>query len=144
MYYDTSAFAKKYLVEEGSETVLKLIEEDGAILTSALTELEIVTTVENAKRRGRLQSPLYRDVVRSLERDFGGIYLNVIGVATDIIQEAKRIIRQRRLRAPDAIQLASALDAKERLGDSLEFCCADQALLEAARLEGLRCVDVSR
>ena len=51
---------------------------------------------------------------------------------------------EHRRNAQDAIQLACALDAQERLGDSMQFLCADHGLLEAARLEGLKCKDVSR
>ncbi|MBI2345532.1 MAG: hypothetical protein HYV03_01290 [Deltaproteobacteria bacterium] len=48
------------------------------------------------------------------------------------------------MRPPDALQLSTALVANKRAGGDLLFLCADDALLTAARLEGLRCKDVAK
>lgn len=50
---------------------------------------------------------------------------------------AIEVLRRHALRAGDAIQLASALDLRQRMTGPVEFVCFDQRLNAAARSEGL-------
>ena len=143
-YIDTSAFTKKYLEEIGSRHLDSLLLEAKHLETSVLTELEVVSSIERAKMIKRINSPEYRDIVRRLDQDIQNGRISFMQVEPEHWKTAKRLIKQRRLRVGDAIQLACARDAQERLGDSMQFLCADHGLLEAARLEGLKCKDVSR
>lgn len=142
-YIDTSALAKKYLVEEGTQKVLAHISETEYLFTSFLTELEIWATLEQAKRLRRLNTPAHREATASFERDIQHGSFSIIPMVQEIQAEAKRLVRQRGLKAPDGIQLASALTVGKPLRDRLLFLCADHDLLTAARLEGLKCHDVS-
>lgn len=143
LYCDTSALAKRHLDEPGKQRIEDLCRIAETLFTSAFTELEMTALVEQAKKVGRIRSPDYRGVLLDLEKDFHGTFLNLIDVSPEIIKASLRFIRLRRLRAPDAVQLASAVTTNQRLSSGLSFCCADHRLLEAARLEGLRCEDVS-
>lgn len=143
-YLDTSALAKKYLQEAGSETLLKILSGARYLMTSFLTELEMLVTLEQAKRQRRLDSPAYREACHAFEEEIRDASIGLIPLDRDLHQAAKRLIRQRRLRAPDAIQLASALSLSVSSKGHCWFLCADRALLDAARLEGLRCHDVSK
>lgn len=143
LYADTSALAKKYNKEIGSEDVRRLIDESVSILTSTLTELELTSAIERAKREGRIDSPSYRAIYASIEHDVRSGAVSLVSIQGEIIQDAKRLIRQRRLRVQDSIQLASALAARRSADSEIIFLCADRALLEAARLEGLKCPDIS-
>ncbi|MBI2345533.1 MAG: hypothetical protein HYV03_01295 [Deltaproteobacteria bacterium] len=70
-YGDASALAKKYLEEEGSDHLREILQqvEGNGVLTSALTHLEIVSTIECAKRTARINSPAYRSAAAALETD---------------------------------------------------------------------------
>lgn len=140
-YADTSALLKKYVDELGSDRVQSLLEECDTLWTSALTELELVSAVERAKRERRLDSPNYRYAVAAIEKDLDQEVYSVIAMSAEIFKLAKRLIRQRRLRVQDAIQLASVLVVDRRSQSSVLFLCADRLLLEAARLEGVRCLN---
>lgn len=73
---------------------------------------------------------LDREVARSLE---------VIRIDDALIASAIRLTRTRRLRAADAIQLASALAAREgRLVQGFIFVASDVVLNSAALAEGLQ------
>jgi hypothetical protein len=142
-YIDTSALAKKYVLEPGSERLLKFLAEADNLLTSFLTELETLATLERAKRMRRIDSPALRQAIQFFEKeiDLGEIVLIPFDATTHKI--AKRLVKQRHLRAPDAIQLATALSLGSLFKERSIFLGADQLLLDAARLEGLRCYDVS-
>lgn len=143
IYGDTSALAKLYIEEEGSAYVQDVLLSAERLLTSSLTRLELVSAIEGAKRIRRINSPTYRVQFSTLESDIRKGTLSFVEIGASVLNRAVSLIRIRRLRPPDAIQLATALEVNRRLGRELFFLCADRALLAAARSEGLRCKDVS-
>ena len=143
IYSDTSALAKRYLEEPGSHVVREYLDDAEYRYTSAFTELELIAAIEFSKRLRRINSPEYRTITVRLTADFHQGLLSLIDINDKILQRAISMIRVRGLKAPDAIQLATALALNKRLAHSLHFLCADQPLLTAARKEGLRCRDVS-
>lgn len=140
-YADTSALVKKYILESDSEWARAILEQCEIVWTSALTDLELVSAVERAKRERRIDSPTYRDIVAAIDKSLLQKSISLIAISTDILRYAKRLIKQRRLRVQDAIQLASALVLDRRSPSPITFLCADRLLLEAARLEGVRCLN---
>lgn len=142
-YLDTSALAKKYVLEPGSEKLAKLLSQSSYLLTSFLTELEILATLERAKKMRRMDSPVLRTAVNTFEREIESGEISLIPFDASIHKISKRLVRQRHLRAPDAIQLATALSLGPAFKERFIFLGADRSLLDAARLEGLRCEDVS-
>ena len=140
LYADTSALVKKYIAEDGTQETQDLLHECDYVVTSAFTELEMLSTVEISKKLRRIASPSYRNILGAIEKDFQEGSLVIINITESILKTSKRLIQQRHLRAPDALQLSSALQTKKRLGTNVEFLCADHTLIEAARLEGLSCI----
>lgn len=142
-FADTSALMKRYCVEPGSEQLREYLLHAEYCYASAFSQLELVAAIEFAKRQRRINSPEYRGITAKLEADIRRGLYSLIDVNADILQRAMPIIRVRRLRAPDAIQLSTALEIQKRVDSELQFLCADHHLLTAARAEGLRCRDVS-
>ncbi len=143
-YLDTSALAKYYHDEPGSTRMQQLISQEGRIVTSALTELELTSFAERLKRERQIDSPAYHLVHRSIEKDIHSGKIGLVEIEAAILKNALRLIRQRRLKVQDSIQLATALAVHKRSDGSMDFVCSDRALLEAARLEGLRVIDPTR
>lgn len=143
-YADTSALMKRYVRESGTDHLLDLLAEAEFLFTSALTELEMIAGLERMKKMGRLDSPSCRIVAASMDQDLLKGSLSVLGISQEVVSLSRRVIKQRQLRVPDAIQLSSALLTQRRSHTPTHFLCADQKLLDAARLEGLRCLDVSQ
>lgn len=144
IYCDTSALAKRYLNEVGSAHVNELLEEGQYIVTSAMTQLELISAVEIARRIRRISSPDYRTAFGNMEKDVRKGTLSLIDISPEMLKRAAPLIRIHRLRAPDAVQLATAIEMQRHLSLDITFLCADHALLVAARAEGLRCKDVSK
>ena len=63
-----------------------------------------------------------------------------VGLTSEILESASRSLARHPLRAADAVQLASALAARDADPDQAEFACFDEALAAAARAEGFRIV----
>lgn len=75
-----------------------------------------------------------------LEKDLTDARLLKVPVDDAVIQLSRGFIRRHALRPADSIQLASAVLASKKLGGELSFVCADQTLVNAARLERLSCI----
>lgn len=140
-YFDTSALAKRYILESGSKNVGQIFDQADYIETLALTELELTALFERAKRERRLDSPSYKKVVAYLGNDIRQTAISLIQLDLPSWKTAKRLIKQRRLRVADAMQLAGAITTHERFSGHNYFVCSDENLLQAAKLEGLHCID---
>lgn len=140
-YFDTSALAKRYVEEAGSDRVSHWLKEIEHLETSALTELELTAFLERCKREHRVDSPGYRRIMAGIERDIRVGMVSLVAMDQEILKSGKKLIQQQRLRVADSIQLATALSSHRRFSGSMHFVCADQALLRAARLTGLKCLD---
>lgn len=138
-FFDTSAIAKRYLREPEMRAVEKCLQEAQSVFVSALSEVELVSAIERSKRESRIDSPTYRRITPLLEKDLAHAPFIILDISSDVRQLAKRLVRQRKLKTLDSLQLATALTLEKRLGETISFVCFDHALADAARLEGLKC-----
>ncbi|HEX9725597.1 MAG TPA: type II toxin-antitoxin system VapC family toxin [Vicinamibacteria bacterium] len=133
-YFDASALVKRYVAESGSDTVRKLLG-DGLACTSRLSEVEIASALV---RRARDRSISERDRDRALSAltiDFDVLY--VVELSARIATLARRFLLQNRLRAGDAIQLASCVFVQESTVAPVTFVASDEGLNQAAAKSGL-------
>ena len=142
LYVDTSAVAKRYLVETGSAWIRTWIEPaaGNVIVVSDLTPVEMVSLLHRRQREGSLSA----QSADSLEADFL-VHLTieylVAPVDAAVLLQARALAKKHSLRALDAIQLACANGTVVALGQSLTFVSADRDLLLAAAAEGFRVED---
>ena len=144
LYLDTSALAKVYVRERGSELMAELTSEDAdhGLAICAITQVEFHSVISRRRREGDLDND---EVKRAAER-FDNHFRNVFErcpVDDRTLNLASVIVSRHVLRASDAIQLAACLTLIDDLtlsGEArgaLTFVCADRRLLIAARSEGL-------
>ena len=142
VFLDSSALVTRYIPEQGTAWVRALCAPSAtnSLLVSMVTSVEIISGVSRRRREGTL-SPRAAQAIRlllhhHLQRDYRAIELT-----TPILQRAQDLLEQHPLRAYDAIQLASALEANTRLLagalSPLAFVSADTRLLAIAALVGL-------
>jgi len=138
LYVDSSALAKRYLSEVGTETLLGLIKQAESVVASRLTWLELTSVVA---RRARQQAlPFAEEVFRSLDEDFS-ILIEIVELKHSVMSDARLIAKRHALRGGDSIQLASAKDARTNYGAELRFVASDRRLLDAAQAEGFTVLD---
>jgi predicted nucleic acid-binding protein len=141
-FLDTSALAKYYRRESGSDVIEQMFAHSGAqrvISRLALVEMESVFALK--VRMGEINQQAALTLRQRLESDLGRRHILMAAVRDEHFQVAKLLIMKygpdHGLRTLDALQLAVA-SGLQRAGFAPIFVAADQKLCQAAALEGLR------
>jgi predicted nucleic acid-binding protein len=115
-YFDASALVKRYVEENHSREVADLLSTTIAV-TCRLSESEIASALA------------------AMQRDLASLW--VVEISPDVSAAACRLLMRHKLRAGDALQLASALVLAHRSNLEIKFICFDQSLNKAAVQEGI-------
>lgn len=141
LYFDSNALAKRYMPEVGTNWVRKQTARNAGndVVIAQITPVELYSAI--ARQYYDSQIDLLRlQAFRSLVmRHVQNQYL-VLSLSSAMITKALSLHETYRLRAYDAIQLASALELNARLattGQLVTFVAADVRLLQSAALAGL-------
>jgi uncharacterized protein len=141
LYADPSAILRAYFVDEPDHGTLRalLLEGDRAVATSELSRLELASAVRAAARAGRL--PHWREVLAGIDADFGeqGPLVLMALRPPVVLDRARRLVLDHRLRSLDAVHLAVALEECPELsgGGEVLFVTRDADQARAAVAEGL-------
>lgn len=136
LFLDTSALAKRYIAEQGSDTVLRLCREAEQLAVSVICLPEMISTLNRLVRERRLSRAKYQVLKQTLLGDLAGA--DLCELTTAVMRGVIRLLESNPLRAMDAIHVASAAAYGAEL-----FASADLRQLAAARKLKLRVVDVS-
>ena len=139
-FLDTSALAKLYRKEIGSDLVDRVVAEpDSRRFISRFTILEMESVLALKFRTGEIDAQSMLIARRRLEADLGSRRLLLATVSDDHLRGARQLLidhgRTEALRGPDALQLSVALGLK-RAGLVSVFVAADQKLCRVAIIEG--------
>jgi uncharacterized protein len=133
-YFDASALVKRYVREQGSAKVVRLLSSTPAA-TSRLSQVEVASALVRRAREGAFSVADRDRALAALEQDFASLL--VVEVTLPVTDQARALLLRHQLRAGDAIQLASGLFLQEQLGERVPFLAFDSRLTDAARSEGL-------
>ena len=138
VYFDTSALVKRYLVETDSPAIETLWNNASRAVASEILYDEMAATFARKKR----EMPDDLEAIERAHALFRAEWLSMrrMAVNDDIHRTVEDLLLRHRLRGADAIHLASAVLIRDLLQDSVTFACADVALVNAARAEGLTVV----
>jgi uncharacterized protein len=128
--FDSSALAKRYVVEPGTDRVLELCAAAEEVILSILCVPEIVSALNRLRRENRLTSKNYTAVKDDLAPDVEQATL--VSITPSILARTIEILEKYPLRALDSVHLATALDAACDV-----FVSADRNQCQAARDLGL-------
>jgi uncharacterized protein len=135
-FMDTSALAKRYVIEKGAAWIRSEIKAGNQVVISDLTTVEMVSLLARKRREGNISNIQFVRARNSFLKHADTVYL-VIGLDKPILALARDLVARQPLRTLDAIQLASALAAVKALGSNPIFVSADKRLLTIAAAEGL-------
>jgi predicted nucleic acid-binding protein len=130
-FFDSSAFAKRYIAEKGSQEVDDTCQEASALALSVLCVPEIISALNRRVREGSLTSRQYAAAKARLAVDVADA--EVINLIPAVIGRAISLLETNALRALDALQIACALEWGAEL-----FATCDERQIGAARKAGLR------
>jgi len=130
VFFDTSAFVKRYIAESGTDAVLEWCQRASEIGLSAIAVPELISAFCRLQRENKITREQYQQLKSHLFADIEDI---AIGDLTPIVLSySVNSLENNTLRAMDAIHIGSAI--------ALEcdtFISADQRQLEAAVKAGL-------
>ena len=136
VFLDTSAFAKLYVQEIGSQKVFSLLSQADELAVSVICLPELISTLARLVREGNLSPDIYQDIKSRSLSDLDD--MSVIQINSDVLHASMHLLESNTLRAMDAIHIACA----QTLGVDL-FVSADQRQLSAAIKSKLKVADVS-
>lgn len=136
VFLDTSAFAKRYIAEQGSDKVLALCRQADSVVVSVICLPELISTLSRLVREKKLAVAKYRTLKSDAMADLADV--DICQITPAVLAIAVSLLESHPLRAMDALHVACAVAA-----DSDVFATADHRQLSAARKAGLKIVDVS-
>ena len=135
LYLDSSALAKRYLSEEGSDEVERLVAEAEAVATSIITRVEISAALARARRQ-KLLDGVAAAQLRALFAAHWGSLLR-LSLLESTIERADSLAWELDLRGYDAVHLASALLWREAIAEAPVLATYDKELWRAAQAVGV-------
>ncbi len=135
VFFDTSAFVKRYIAENGTDTVLDWCQRATEIGLSAIAVPELISAFCRLQRENKITNQQYQQLKKALLSDVEDI---AIGDLTPLVLSQTVIsLENNVLRAMDAIHIGSAMALECDV-----FISADQRQLVAAEQAGLNVVTV--
>jgi predicted nucleic acid-binding protein len=140
-FIDTSALAKLYHIEIGSQTMQALAASQGtSLIVSQLSLIEIQSVFATKVRMGVIDRTTLEQMRGLFFADLAAGHFQVVAISRRYFRSAEQLIRlhavNHSLRTLDALQLAVALELRRR-GVVSEIVASDKNLCEVAALEGL-------
>ena len=135
VFFDTSAFVKRYLDEPGSNEVIKICRQADLLILSIICLPEMISTLRRLVREERISAKDYRQTKRRVLKELEAI--EICNLTSEVIKRAIGCLGNSPLRAMDALHLGCALAIKPDL-----FVSSDTQQVIAANKEGLKVLEV--
>lgn len=130
IFFDSSAFVKRYVAETGTEAVLDLCDRADELVLSVIAVPELISAFCRLRREGKIGDAEYDRLKRELMADV--VDAMVCDVAHDIVAKSVESLEGGVLRGMDAIHVGSACITRCHL-----FVSSDIRQCEAAIRAGL-------
>lgn len=131
VFFDSSAFVKRYVCEAGTDAVLQWCDQATEIILSGIALPEIISTFCRLQREGKITETQYRQLKSLLMADIEDAALG--DLTPVVLAQAIWSLERNVLRGMDAIHIGCAVALKAEV-----FISADKRQLEAAARSGLR------
>ncbi|HEV3003953.1 MAG TPA: type II toxin-antitoxin system VapC family toxin [Pirellulales bacterium] len=144
-FLDTSALAKHYHLEPGSDEIDRQWADSARFLfISRVGVVEAISVFAGNVRTGDLSAPAFTLLRKRFLNDVGSGRPKLVRLLVNHFKEADRLIGRhglaRRIRTLDALQLAVALDLNRRAVID-QLVSSDKQLLSVAVAEGIPVLD---
>jgi predicted nucleic acid-binding protein len=135
-YLDTSCMAKLFLAEPDSRQIRQIVDEADSLVSSLISYVEMRSVFSRRLKEKLFTVREYRRALDVFEIDWN--WYAKVHVGFDVIHAAGELAHKHRLRALDAVHLASALTIQNDLEEPIAFLSADKRLSAAAYKEKLK------
>lgn len=131
VFFDSSAFAKRYIQEAGTEIVLLRCDRATEIGLAVIALPEIISAFCRLQREGKITQIQYQQLKLSLLSDVED--LAICDLTTEVIHQSILRLESNALRGMDAIHIGCAVAFQAEI-----FVSADKRQCEAAACAGLK------
>jgi uncharacterized protein len=135
VFFDSSAFAKRYIEEPGSDKVEEISSRATALGVSVICLPEIISALCRLRRESVLTERQYEEAKEALLIDFEDVL--VCNITPQVINHTVHILETNILRTLDALHVACALEWQTEM-----FVSADIKQISVAKKIGLKAVKV--
>lgn len=130
-FFDSSAFAKRFIEESGSDEIQKICMNSESIALSSICFPEIISALNRRLRENSISVKDYLMIKEKMIVEFENI--EIINVVPEVIAKSISLLEKNNIRTIDAIHIASALIWKPNL-----FVSADKRQILVAKKAGLK------
>jgi predicted nucleic acid-binding protein len=127
---DSSALAKRYVLEEGSDKVDQFLQNASQLGVCTILIPEIISALNRRRREHVLSADDYRIIKKQLMEDVHDAV--VLQITPAVISRSVNLLETNALRAMDAMHIACALEWQADI-----FVTADRRQYQAAKNAGL-------
>lgn len=135
VYFDSSAFVKRYVRERDSDVVLDWCDRADELVLSVIAVPELMSAFCRLRREGMIDETQYQALKNDLMSDIGDALLR--DTTPEVIAYAIKALENHVLRGMDAIHIGAAQASKVDA-----FISGDQRQSKAARSLGLNVIEV--
>ena len=144
-YLETSALAKLYIREQGTDQLLRLVSRTNhhRFVVLTLSRVELRSAIRRREREGDVDTWSAQRLIDRFDQHMETMFLKQM-LNDSLLDLAASLVDRYPLRAYDAVQLAGCLTLRAGSGkDAPTFISSDERLLQVAGAEGLPCMDPS-
>jgi uncharacterized protein len=131
VFFDSSAFAKRYLAEPGSDHVLSWCEKADELALASIAVPEIISALCRQQRDKHITAKQYRQAKADLVADIADVA--ICDIDAQVMHRTILLLEKNTLRGMDAIHIASALILSADV-----FVTSDKRQSDAAKKAGLK------
>jgi predicted nucleic acid-binding protein len=134
-FFDSSAFAKRYIAEPGSDKVEKICSESVLLGVSSICLPEIISALCRLRRQSIITEGQYESTKQALLKDLEDTL--ICNITFSVIKQSIHILERNKVRTLDALHVACALEFEAEA-----FVSSDIQQLSAAKRAGLKVLKV--
>ena len=135
VFFDSSAFAKRYIVEPGSDKVEKICSQSAMLGVSSICLPEIISALCRLRRQSVITEDQYKIAKQALLRDLEDAL--ICNITPSVIKQSIQILESSKVRSLDVLHIACALEFEAEA-----FVSSDTHQLSAAKRAGLKVLGV--
>ena len=135
IFFDSSAFAKRYIKEAGSEEIEKYCSQADTLIMSSICLPEIVSALCRLKRQSLLTEGQYKLAKQAFLKDVEDV--SICNITPSVINRSIHILETSKVRTLDALHIACAVELEAEA-----FISSDIQQLSAAKTAGLKVLKV--
>jgi len=135
VFFDTSAFVKRYVNESGSQRAIEICQQADELAMSIIGPPEVISTLCRLMRERTLSAEEYEQTKAKFLTDLENV--TICNITPEVMMQTTHCLEKYRLRAMDAIHLGCALCYASDL-----FVSSDHRQIQAAQGMGLEIVEI--